>query len=71
MACIRGGWEGVGWVGRGGVGGGEGGQLEVGYTFHWDTGSSAVLSTSDKNRHSVKGRPRWLLAAVWHPMHPY
>ena len=40
-----GGWEGRGveWVV------GEGGQLEVGYILHWDTGSSAVTSISDKN----------------------
>ena len=50
---------------------GEGRQLEVGYTFHWDTDSSAVSSTSDKNRHSPQGRSRQLLAAVWHPMQPY
>ena len=31
---------------------GEGEQPEAGYTFYWDTGSSAVPSTGDKNRHS-------------------
>ena len=59
------GGRGVGWVV------GESGHLEVGYTFHWDTGSSTVSSTSDKNRHSPRGRLRPPLAAVWHPMHPY
>ena len=30
----------------------EGEQLEAGYTFHYGTGSSAVSSISDKNRHN-------------------
>ena len=60
-----GGWEWGGWVL------GVGGKPEVGYTLHWDTGSSAVCSISDKNRHSRQDRPRLLLAAVWYHMHPY
>ena len=53
---------GRGWWG-GGVGGqegvvGEGGKPKAGYTFHLDTGSGAVSSISDKNRHSTQDRPR-------------
>ena len=57
--------RGVGWVL------GVGGKPEAGYTLHWDTGSSAVCSISDKNRHSRQDRPRRSLAAVWYHMHPY
>ena len=56
---------GVGWVE------GDGEQAEVGYTFHWETDSIAVSSTSDKNRHGPQGRPRQSLVAFWHPMYPY
>ena len=36
----------------GGAGGGEGRKPEAGHILHWDIGSGAVSSTSDKNRHS-------------------
>ena len=60
-----GGQEVVGWAL------GVGGKPKVGYTFHWYTGSSAVCSISDINRHSPQDRPRRSLAAVWYHMHPY
>ena len=53
-----------GWVGGGDMGGGEGWvvvegeQLEAGYTFHYGTGSIAVSSKSDKNRHNPQAMPR-------------
>ena len=50
---------------------GEGRQPKVGYHFHFDTGSGAVSSKSNKNRHSPQDRLRQLLAAVWHPINPY
>ena len=43
MACIRGGRaKGVGWIVK------ESEQLEASYTFHKDTGSSAVSLLSDR-----------------------
>ena len=47
---------------------GEGGQLEVGYTFHLDTDSSAVSSVCDRNRHGSLGRPRRSLGTTWIPI---
>ena len=40
-------------MGGGGVGGG---QLEVGYTFHKDTGNNAVSSPSDRNKYNSQDR---------------
>ena len=50
-----------------------GGKLKAGYTFYYETGSDAVSSISDKNRHGIQDsyRSRQSLAVVWHPMHPY
>ena len=44
---------------------------KVGYTFHWDTDSSAVSSVSDRNRLNQQDKLRQSLAAVWHHLHPY
>ena len=41
-----------------------GGQPKAGYTFHYDTGSSAVSSLSDRNRLNPQGKLRQSLAAV-------
>ena len=48
----------------------EGGQPEVGYTFHLDKGSSAV-SISDRKRHNSQDMLRQLLAKVWHHTYPH
>ena len=32
---------------------GEGGQLEVGYTFHKDTDSNVLSSSSDRNEYNL------------------
>ena len=53
--------------GRGGVGV----LLELGYTFHYDTGSSGECSTGDRNKHNPQDKLRRLLVAVWHHTHPY
>ena len=38
---------------------------------HWDTGSSAVSSISDRNRHNPQERARKCWAVVWYYTHPY
>ena len=62
---------GGGLAGGGGVGGGEGGQLEAGYTFYYDTDSSAVSSVSDRNRLNPQDRSRQSLTAAWPVTHPF
>ena len=43
---------------------GKDGHLEAGYTFHKDTGSSAVCSLHDRNKHNSQHRLRYSTGPV-------